>query len=147
MSFIWILLSIFFATCASMFNKKAALLGKGGGILASLLTPWYLDALVCLVLLACAWIMALRYHPLSFAYPFMSSVRGFVLFGAWYIFHERVYTHEIVGMGILMFSRKIVVLHYAGVACAMDEIRDIADTHGLSVENSFNRCRMRCDRG
>ena len=46
--------------------------------------------------------MALRYHPLSFAYPFMSAVRGFVLFGAWYFFHEQVNTHEIVGMGILM---------------------------------------------
>jgi len=101
-SFIWILLSIFFATCASMFNKKAALVGKGDGILASLLTSWYLATLVCLVLLACVWIMALRYHPLSFAYPFMSLVRGLILLGAWFIFHEQVNIHEVLGMLILM---------------------------------------------
>jgi len=101
-SFLWILLSIFFASCAAMFNKKAAMVGEGGDILSSLLTPWYLAVLVSLVLLACVWIMALRYHPLSFAYPFMSAVRGIVLFGAWFVFHERVYFHEVLGMLILM---------------------------------------------
>ena len=101
-SFLWILLSIFFAACASMFNKKAAMVGKGGDILTSLLTPWYLAVLVCLVLLACVWIMALRYHPLSFAYPFMSAVRGIVLFGAWFFFHEQVHFQEVLGMLILM---------------------------------------------
>jgi len=101
-SFIWILLSIFFATCASLFNKKAALVGQGDDIWASLLTQWYLAVLVCLVLLACVWIMALRYHPLSFAYPFMSSVRGLILLGAWFIFHEQVNIHEVLGMLILM---------------------------------------------
>ena len=101
-SFLWILLSILFATCASMFGKKAAMVGKDGGILASLLTTWYLAGLVCLVLLACVWIMALRYHPLSFAYPFMSTVRGIVLFGAWFIFHEQVHFQEVLGMLILM---------------------------------------------
>lgn len=78
------------------------MVGKGGDILASLLTFWYLAALACLVLLACVWIMALRYYPLSFAYPFMSTVRGIVLFGAWFIFHEQVYFHEVLGMLILM---------------------------------------------
>lgn len=111
-SFIWILLSILFATCASLFSKKAALVGEGEGILASLLTHWYLAALACLVLLACVWIMALRYHPLSFAYPFMSAVRGFVLLGAWLLFHEQIYFHEILGMLILMSG--IVLIGISG---------------------------------
>lgn len=101
-SVIWIFLSILFATCASLLNKKAALVGKEEGILASLLTPWYVAALMCLVLLACVWIMVLRHYPLSFAYPFMSSVRGFVLFGAWFIFREPVHVHEILGMTLLI---------------------------------------------
>ena len=100
--FIWILFSIFFATCASLINKKAALIVKDNGVWTTLLVPWYLGALVCLVLLACVWIMALRYYPLSFAYPFMSAVRGFVLFGAWFIFQEQVFFHEVLGMLILM---------------------------------------------
>jgi drug/metabolite transporter (DMT)-like permease len=91
-----------------LFNKKAAIVGKGESILASLLTPWYLAALVCLILLACVWIMALRHHPLSFAYPFMSAVRGFVLFGAWFVFHEQVFLNEIMGMLILMCGIALV---------------------------------------
>jgi multidrug transporter EmrE-like cation transporter len=101
-SFVWILLSIVFATSASLLNKKAAIAGKGEGILISLQTHWYVAALACLVLLACVWIMVLRHYPLSFAYPFMSSVRGFVLFGAWFLFQEPVYIHEILGMALLM---------------------------------------------
>ena len=85
-----------------MFSKKAALVGKGGGLLASLLTPWYAAALVGLGLQACVWIMALRYYPLSFAYPFASLLRGLNLFGAWFFFHEQVHTHEILGILIIM---------------------------------------------
>jgi len=44
-------------------------------------------------------------------------------------------------------TKAIVVLLCAGIACGREEIRDIADAHGISVENSFNRCPMRCDRG
>ncbi len=85
-----------------MFSKKAALVGKGEGLLASLLTPWYVAALFCLGLQACVWIMALRYYPLSFAYPFTSPLRGLTLFGAWFFFHEQVHTHEILGILIIM---------------------------------------------
>lgn len=85
-----------------MLSKKAALLGKGEGLLASLLTPWYAGALVCLGLQACVWIMALRYFPLSFAYPFTSLLRGLTLLGAWFFFHEQVHSHEILGIFIIM---------------------------------------------
>jgi len=85
-----------------MFSKKAALLGTEGGLIASLLTPWYAGALVCLGLQAGVWIMALRYYPLSFAYPFTSLLRGLTLFGAWFFFHEQVHTHEILGILIIM---------------------------------------------
>jgi hypothetical protein len=88
-AFIWILLSIFFGSSAAMFSKKAALVGKGGGLVASLFTPWYAGALVCLGLQACVWIMALRYYPLSFAYPFTSLLRGLTLFGAWFFSMNR----------------------------------------------------------
>jgi hypothetical protein len=62
---------------------------KGGGLVASLFTPWYAGALVCLGLQACVWIMALRYYPLSFAYPFTSLLRGLTLFGAWFFSMNR----------------------------------------------------------
>jgi drug/metabolite transporter (DMT)-like permease len=107
-AFIWILFSILFGASAAMFSKKAALLGKGEGLLASLFTPWYAGALVFLGLQACVWIMALRYFPLSFAYPFTSLLRGLTLFGAWFFFHEQVHTHEILGILIIMVGIAVI---------------------------------------
>jgi drug/metabolite transporter (DMT)-like permease len=85
-----------------MLSKKAALVGRGEGLLASLFTSWYAGALLCLGIQACVWIMALRYYPLSFAYPFTSLLRGLTLFGAWFFFHEQIHTHEILGILIIM---------------------------------------------
>ena len=107
-AFIWILVSIFFGASAAMFSKKAALVGKGEGLLASLFTPWYMGALVCLGLQAFVWILALRYFPLSFAYPFTSLIKGLTLFGAWFFFHEQVYSHEILGILIIMIGIAVI---------------------------------------
>jgi drug/metabolite transporter (DMT)-like permease len=94
-----------------MFSKKAALVGKGAGLMASLITPWYVGALLCLGLQACVWIMALRYYPLSFAYPFTSLLRGLNLFGAWFIFHEQIHAHEILGILIIMSGIVLIGLN------------------------------------
>jgi multidrug transporter EmrE-like cation transporter len=110
-SFIWILFSIFFLSSAAMLSKKAALVGKGAGLMASLLTPWYMGALVCLGLQACVWIMALRYFPVSFAYPFTSLHKGLILFGAWFLFHEQVHTHEILGVLVIMSGIIVIGLN------------------------------------
>ena len=94
-----------------MFSKQAALVGRGAGLLASLLSPWYAGAMVCLILQACVWIMALRYYPLSFAYPFTSLLRGLNLFGAWFFFHEQIYAHEILGIFIIMSGIVVIGLN------------------------------------
>jgi drug/metabolite transporter (DMT)-like permease len=101
-AFTWILFSVIFQTSAVLFSKKAALAGKGGGLDASIFTTWYLGTLLFLGAQACTWIMALRYFSLSFAFPFTSSVRGFILLGAWLFFHEQIHTHEILGVVMIM---------------------------------------------
>lgn len=107
-AFIWILFTIIFQTSAVLFSKQAALAGKGGGLDASIFTTWYLGTLLFLGAQACAWVMALRFFSLSFAFPFTSSVRGFVLLGAWLFFHEQIHAHEI--LGIIMIMVGIILL-------------------------------------
>ena len=91
-----------------MFSKKAAMAGQGEGILTSLLTPWYMGTLTCLGLVACVWILVLRQYPLSYAYPFMSIVRGLVLLGAWFLFQEPVQLRELLGIVIIMLGIALI---------------------------------------
>lgn len=107
-SFIWILLAVLFQTSAAIFSKKAAMVGKDQSIIISLFTPWYLGTLTCLGLQAGVWIKALRHYQLSFAYPFMSIVRGLVLCAAWIFFHEPIQLNEIFGIFIIMVGIIIV---------------------------------------
>ena len=107
-TFIWVLLSIALGTSAAMFSKKAALVGKGFGLWSSLLTPWYLGTLISLGLLACIWVMALRNYPLSYVYPLMSTQRGFILLGAWILFHETILFQEILGILIIIAGIALV---------------------------------------
>lgn len=72
------------------------------------------------------------------AYTFVSTANAFVLRGAKIIFvdirpdtmnmDERLIENAITGR-----TRAIVPVHYAGVACEMDAIMDIAGRHGLKV--------------
>ena len=82
--------------------------GLGESILSSLLTPWYLGTLVCMGLVACVWILVLQRFPLSYAYPFMSIVRGLVLMGAWFLFREPVQPQELLGIVIIMLGIALI---------------------------------------
>jgi len=84
------------------------MVGQGKGILTSLLTPWYMGTLICLGLVAFVWILVLRQYPLSYAYPFMSIVRGLVLLGAWFIFQEPVQPRELLGMVIIILGIALI---------------------------------------
>jgi dTDP-4-amino-4,6-dideoxygalactose transaminase len=72
------------------------------------------------------------------AFTFVSSINAYVLRGATPVFADiRPDTLNIDERALesLVTSRTkvIVVVHYAGVACAMDEIMAIAHRHGLTV--------------
>lgn len=72
------------------------------------------------------------------SYTFVSTANAFVLRGAVPVFVDiRADTLNLderqIGAAITPRTRAIVPVHYAGVACAMDEILALADVHGLRV--------------
>lgn len=72
------------------------------------------------------------------SYTFVSTANAFVLRGATPVFVDiRADTlnldERLVEAAITPRTRAICVVHYAGVACAMDAICDIAARHGLVV--------------
>ena len=72
------------------------------------------------------------------SYTFVSTANAFVLRGAVPVFVDiRADTLNInealIEDAITEKTRAIVVVHYAGVACEMDTIMDIAENHGLFV--------------
>lgn len=72
------------------------------------------------------------------SYTFVSTSNAFVLRGAKIVFADshpdnpNINPKEIEKL-ITSKTKAIVVVHYAGVACDMDEIMDIADKHNLFV--------------
>lgn len=72
------------------------------------------------------------------SYTFVSTANGFVLRGGIPVFVDiRPDTlnidENLIEAAITPRTRAIVPVHYAGVACDMDVIMDIADRHGLMV--------------
>jgi len=72
------------------------------------------------------------------SYTFVSTANAFVLRGAKIVFvdihPETMNINEtLIGSAITSKTKAIVPVHYAGVACEMDSIMDIADKHGLVV--------------
>lgn len=72
------------------------------------------------------------------SFTFVSTANAFVLRGAKIVFVDSRSDHP--GMDeskvealLTSKTKAIVVVHYAGVACDMDEIMDIAERHGLFV--------------
>ncbi len=72
------------------------------------------------------------------SFTFVSSINAFVLRGARPIFVDvRADTvnidEKLIEKKITPRTKAIVVVHYAGVACAMDEVSRIAHRHGITV--------------
>ncbi|MBL4774716.1 MAG: dTDP-4-amino-4,6-dideoxygalactose transaminase [Mariprofundus sp.] len=72
------------------------------------------------------------------SYTFVSTANAFVLRGAVPVFIDiREDTlnmdESLIEAAITPKTKAIVVVHYAGVSCAMDNIMALADTHGLFV--------------
>lgn len=72
------------------------------------------------------------------AYTFVSSANAFALRGATLVFIDSQRNHpnlclDSLQAAISKRTRAIVVVHYAGVACPMDEILEMADKFNISV--------------
>lgn len=72
------------------------------------------------------------------SYTFVSTANAFVLRGAKLVFADSHENHpnlqaEAIAPLITPRTKAIVVVHYAGMACAMDQIMALAEQHGLYV--------------
>ncbi|WP_339811918.1 dTDP-4-amino-4,6-dideoxygalactose transaminase [uncultured Imperialibacter sp.] len=72
------------------------------------------------------------------SYTFVSTANAFVLRGARIVFCDSYITHpnidhNLIGGLITKKTKAIVVVHYGGVACAMDEIMALAERNNLFV--------------
>lgn len=72
------------------------------------------------------------------SYTFVSTANPFVMMGAKAVLTDSRadrpgMDEEAIGALITPRTRAIVVMHYAGVACDMDRVMELADRHGLMV--------------
>jgi len=72
------------------------------------------------------------------SYTFVSTSNAFVLRGAKIVFTDSFISNPNIDSSqieklITPKTKAIVVVHYAGVACDMDEVMDIAERHNLFV--------------
>ena len=119
-----------------MFTKKChAFFESSLGVKRALLTTSCTDALEMSALLA-------RIEPgdevIMPSYTFVSTANAFILRGAHIVFCDSRTDHpgmdeDLVESLITDKTKAIVVVHYAGVACDMDKIMDIANRHNLLV--------------
>lgn len=119
---------IFTKKCHSFFEEKY-------GFKKALLTTSCTDALEM-----CAILLDIKDgdEVIVPSYTFVSTVNAFLLRGAKLVFidskreHPGMEEHQIEAL-ISPKTKAIVVVHYAGVACNMDTVMDIARRHNLFV--------------
>lgn len=79
------------------FGKQAALSMTAFSLHSVVTNRYYLLSIICLVIQAVLWPIALRHYQLSFAYLYMSGAYPVILFMSWLVFFEKVTMFNIVG--------------------------------------------------
>lgn len=109
--FIFIILSTLCQTMSMVCAKFAALNSGDKNSVYLYFNIYYMLLLVCLVLQAYFWNIALKKYELSFAYPFMSLTFIFNTLLSWLIFDELIIPNMIVGLIIIFLG---MVLLFGG---------------------------------
>ncbi len=113
-AFIFIILAVVFQALSAVFNKYAAISLVDVTIVLILSNIFYVLKMVCLVLQAVVWQMALKSYDLSFAYPFMSLVNFIILLASLFIFNEGITIANVIGL--LAISAGVYFLAKDGAA-------------------------------
>jgi multidrug transporter EmrE-like cation transporter len=113
-AFIFIILAILFQALSAIFNKYAAISLVDVTIILIVSNIFYVLKMVCLILQAFVWQMALKSYDLSFAYPFMSLVNFVILLSSLFIFNEGITAMNVIGL--LVISAGIYFLAKDGAA-------------------------------
>ncbi len=113
-AFIFIILAILFQALSAIFNKYAAISLVDATLILIISNVFYVLKMICLILQAFVWQMALKSYDLSFAYPFMSLVNFVILLSALFIFNEGITATNV--LGLLAISAGIYFLARDGAA-------------------------------
>jgi multidrug transporter EmrE-like cation transporter len=105
-----IIFSILLQAASGIFGKYAALSVKDASIFITVTNGYYFLSLICLVLQAIIWQLALVHYPLSYAYPFLSLVNFVILIFSAILFQEQITAYNVLGLIIISFG--ILVLSH-----------------------------------
>jgi multidrug transporter EmrE-like cation transporter len=83
-------------------SLPAAWGGRVSFFLGLLFNPWIIAGLLCAVVAACAWILAMTRLPISVAYPLVALTYPLVLAASWVIFGETLSPWRMVGVGLIL---------------------------------------------
>lgn len=112
-NFIYITITVIFTVIGQILTKKGqSLLGVYPTgklelfvfLVKSLFTPYIFAGLLCAVIAALSWIMALSKFKLSYAYPFVSLSYVLVMAASMMIFREKVMPIQWVGVLVICFG-------------------------------------------
>ncbi len=105
----YILLSTFalLLTLGQILFKKSALAAGERAWFYSFFNGWFLAALILYAIATVLWVLALRYVPLSLAYPFAALAFVLVPLASFFFFHETLSMKYMIGcvfiiLGILL---------------------------------------------
>lgn len=101
---VWIAGAVVLRSLGAVCVKKTAISENANNLIGALISPWYALALVCFLLQALTWIMALRKFPLTFAYPFLSIVLILNVVSAWTLFGETINLIHIAGLLLIVLG-------------------------------------------
>ncbi len=78
---------------------------------------YYLLSIICVVIQAVLWPLALRHYQLSFAYLYMSGAYPVILFMSWFVFCVKVTIFNIVGSLFVVVGINIMLVSKEGGRC------------------------------
>jgi drug/metabolite transporter (DMT)-like permease len=101
----FLIISILIQAFGAICTKYAAESGSSGAFFG---IPFYIIIYFFILggmgLQVIVWQYALKYYPLSFAYPFRSLVSFIVLLSAFLLFHESVSLMNVAGLSVITFG-------------------------------------------
>jgi multidrug transporter EmrE-like cation transporter len=104
-----LVISILCRSLAFVFAKYAAMESAGSTFVCIIVNPWYWAELLALGGQTVFWIAALRFMPLSLAYPAMAAVYAVNLGWSVLLFGEHVTGMHIAGIATIMFGIVLMV--------------------------------------
>jgi multidrug transporter EmrE-like cation transporter len=114
--FSFILLTIFFRVIGAISSKYAAITLYDVTLLSIITNFFYIFTIACLCLSAIVWQQVLMHYPLSYAYPFISTVNFIVLIASVILFHEGITLMNVLGMAIISVGITMITWKNGSIA-------------------------------